>query len=65
METRALEFVWMSYRGLHLLTGSEDSYSKCSNVARLCRTDQQLFVLILWTGTWYWSFSLDTFLKSK
>ena len=37
MVIRILDFVWTSYIGLHILTGSlpENSYPKFSNIARL------------------------------
>ena len=36
MVTRAMDIIWMPYRGPHMLTGSlpEDSHSKSSHVAR-------------------------------
>ena len=39
MVARAQVFVWMSYRGAHMLTGSvpEASYPKSSHIARLSK----------------------------
>ena len=36
LETRVMEFIWMFYRGPHMLTDSllEDSYPKSSHIVR-------------------------------
>ena len=46
MVTRPLYFVWMSYRGTHMLTGSlpEDGHSKSFNTARLGNNWKPLIV---------------------
>ena len=48
MVTRPLYFVWMSYRGTHMLTGSlpEDGHSKSFNTARLGNNWKPLIVLL-------------------
>ena len=67
MVTEALDHIWMSYRGPHMLTGlpADDSHPKFSHTMRLGNTEKPLFLLILCTGMWYWSLSLDNFSESK
>ena len=57
MAIRALYFVWMSYRGTHMLTASlpEDSHSKSSNTVRLGNNCKPLVALL----------SLEAFLTIK
>ena len=50
-----------------MLTGSlpEHIHPKSSNTARLGNNCKLPIFLLLWKGTWYWSLSVDVFLKSK
>ena len=62
-------FIWMSYRGPPMLTGSllEESPPKFSHKARFGNNWKLLIVLFLWTGTRYWSLftALFFFKQSK
>ena len=62
--------IWKPCRGARMLTGSlpEDSHPKTSHIVKLARyltTDQPLIALLLWTGAWCWSQSLNDFLQSE